>query len=102
MPLVAAFDEEGTTDEHIKCLADMVATFKPRERHDVPDIMRLSGLEPFNYAPNEKDYRKTFINLGERCNVAGSTIFKKAIVDGNYEEGAGDRPQAGGERRPRH
>merc|ERR1719261_617040 len=76
----------GTTDEHIKCLADMVATFKPRERHDVPDIMRLSGLEPFNYAPNEKDYRKTFINLGERCNVAGSTIFKKAIVDGNYEK----------------
>ena len=76
----------GTTDEHIKCLADMVATYKPREKHDVPDIMRLSGLEPFNYAPNEKDYRKTFINLGERCNVAGSTIFKKAIVDGNYEK----------------
>merc|ERR1719223_2553809 len=48
--------------------------------------MRISGLEPFNYAPNENDYRKTFINLGERCNVAGSTIFKKAIVDGNYEK----------------
>ena len=48
--------------------------------------MRLSGLEPFNYEPDEKDYRKTFINLGERCNVAGSTIFKKAIVDGNYEK----------------
>ena len=47
--------------------------------------MRLSGLEPFN-SSNEKDYRKTFINLGERCNVAGSTIFKKAIVDGNYEK----------------
>jgi 5-methyltetrahydrofolate--homocysteine methyltransferase len=76
----------GTTDEHIKCLADMVSTFKPREKHDVPDMMRLSGLEPFNYEPNEKDYRKTFINLGERCNVAGSTIFKKAIVDGNYEK----------------
>ena len=76
----------GTTDEHIKCLADMVATYKPRERHDVPDIMRLSGLQPLNYELNEKDYRKTFINLGERCNVAGSTIFKKAIVDGNYEK----------------
>jgi len=76
----------GTTDEHIKCLADMVSTFKPREKHDVPDMMRLSGLEPFNYEPSEKDYRKTFINLGERCNVAGSTIFKKAIVDGNYEK----------------
>ena len=76
----------GTTDDHIGCLAKMVADFKPRERHDVKDIMRLSGLTPFNYEPDEKDYRKTFINLGERCNVAGSTIFKKAIVDGNYEK----------------
>ena len=24
--------------------------------------------------------------VGERCNVAGSTKFKKAIVDGNYEK----------------
>ena len=76
----------GTTDDHIGCLAKMVADFKPREKHDVKNIMRLSGLEPFNYEPDEKDYRKTFINLGERCNVAGSTIFKKAIVDGNYEK----------------
>ena len=76
----------GTTDDHIGCLAKMVADFKPREMHDVKDIMRLSGLEPSNYEPDEKDYRKTFINLGERCNVAGSTIFKKAIVDGNYEK----------------
>ena len=59
---------------------------KPREKHDVKDIMRLSGLQPFNYDPDTNDYRKTFINLGERCNVAGSTIFKKAIVDGNYEK----------------
>ena len=48
--------------------------------------MRLSGLLPFNYEPNEKDMRKSFVNLGERCNVAGSSIFKKAIVDGNYEK----------------
>ena len=64
----------------------MVAPYKPRKKHDVPNIMRLSGLEPFNYQPDEKNYRKTFINLGERCNVAGSTIFKKAIVDGNYDK----------------
>jgi len=76
----------GTTDEHIGCLAKMVSEFKPRKKHPVKDIMRLSGLEPFNYDPDTNDYRKTFINLGERCNVAGSTIFKKAIVDGNYEK----------------
>jgi len=76
----------GTTDEHIKSLADMVSTYAPRKKHGVKDIMRISGLEPFNYEPNEKDYRKTFINLGERCNVAGSSIFKKAVVDGNFEK----------------
>ena len=76
----------GTTDEHIGCLAEMVSKFKPREKHGVKDIMRLSGLQPFNYDPDVNDYRKTFINLGERCNVAGSSIFKKAIVDGNYEK----------------
>ena len=52
----------------------------------MPNIMRISGLEPFNYQPDEKNYRKTFINLGERCNVAGSIIFKKAIVDGNFDK----------------
>jgi 5-methyltetrahydrofolate--homocysteine methyltransferase len=76
----------GTTDDHIGCLAKMVSEFKPRKKHPVKDIMRLSGLQPFNYDPDTNDYRKTFINLGERCNVAGSTIFKKAIVDGNYEK----------------
>ena len=36
----------GTTDEHIKCLADMVATYKPREKHDVKDIMRPPACSP--------------------------------------------------------
>ena len=76
----------GTTAEHIASLAELGAKYKPRQRHDVPEQMRLSGLLPFNYEPNEKDMRKSFVNLGERCNVAGSSIFKKAIVDGNYEK----------------
>ena len=46
-------------------------------------VLRLAALE---LRTDTNDYRKTFINLGERCNVAGSTIFKKAIVDGNYEK----------------
>jgi 5-methyltetrahydrofolate--homocysteine methyltransferase len=50
-------------------------------------MMRLSGLLPLNYVPaaDPKEQRKAFLNLGERCNVAGSTIFKKAIVEGNWE-----------------
>merc|ERR1719498_1734208 len=48
--------------------------------------MRLSGLEPLNYAPEPEKLRKTFLNIGERCNVAGSSIYKKAIVDNNYDK----------------
>ena len=51
--------------------------------------LRLSGLEPLNYAPNAADMRSTFLMLGERCNVAGSIIYKKAIVDGDYDKALG-------------
>ena len=67
----------GTTAEHIASLAELGAKYKPRQRHDVPEQMRLSGLLPFNYEPNEKDMRKSFVNLGERCNVAGSSILRR-------------------------
>lgn len=48
--------------------------------------MRLSGLEPVNYRPDPANMRATFLNLGERCNVAGSILFKKSIIDGNYDK----------------
>ncbi|CAI7760913.1 unnamed protein product, partial [Closterium sp. NIES-54] len=44
--------------------------------------MRVSGLEPFNYTPETIP----FINIGERCNVAGSSIFKKAVMAGNWDK----------------
>ena len=47
--------------------------------------MRISGLEPLNYAPDAANMRKTFLNIGERCNVAGSILFKKAIVNNDYD-----------------
>ena len=31
----------------------------------------LHGLEPLNYKPDPANMRKTFLNVGERCNVAG-------------------------------
>lgn len=48
--------------------------------------MRLSGLEPMIYTPDPKTPRTTFLNVGERCNVAGSMLYKKAIVDGDYDK----------------
>ena len=66
----------------------MAEKYEPRKQHEVDSKMRLSGLEPLNYNPNGDDMRSTFINIGERCNVAGSSIYKKAIVDGNYDKAA--------------
>merc|ERR1719399_2685194 len=76
----------GTGNDHIKSLTEMCSTYKPRVVPTVEPLMRLSGLEPLNYAPEAGKLRKTFLNIGERCNVAGSSIFKKAIVDNNYDK----------------
>ena len=50
--------------------------------------MRLSGLEPLTYQPKADNMRSTFLSIGERCNVAGSAMYKKAIVDGEYDKAA--------------
>ncbi|KAI3432427.1 hypothetical protein D9Q98_003981 [Chlorella vulgaris] len=76
----------GTSPEHIAAIKEMASAFPPRQLHDVPALMRLSGLEPLNYKPNEANMRETFLNIGERCNVAGSIMYKKAIVDGDYDK----------------
>ena len=76
----------GTSFEHIKAVADMAKEYQPRACHAVKSLMRLSGLEPLNYEPCLSNMRSTFLNVGERCNVAGSSIFKKAIVDGNWDK----------------
>ena len=76
----------GTGPEHIAAIAKMAAAYPPRVPHPVEPLMRLSGLEPLNYSPNAADQRSTFLMLGERCNVAGSIIYKRAIVDGDYDK----------------
>ena len=55
----------------------------------VEPLLRLSGLEPLIYRPNADNQRSTFLSIGERCNVAGSTVYKKAIVDGDYGKAEG-------------
>lgn len=73
----------GTTPDHIRAIAGAVRPCKPR----VPaaDIYQgyllLSGLEPFRVGPYTN-----FVNIGERCNVAGSRKFAKLIMAGNFEE----------------
>ncbi|CAL8382949.1 methionine synthase [Gadus morhua] len=73
----------GTTPEHIRAIAKAVEHCKPRQPpHNVPeDYLLLAGLEPFKIGPYTN-----FVNIGERCNVAGSRKFSKLIMAGNYEE----------------
>ncbi len=71
----------GTTPDHIRELAKMAAKFKPHKRSH-PDIAtRLSGLEPLTVAKTSN-----FVNIGERCNVAGSIKFARLIREEKYEE----------------
>ncbi|XP_053495830.1 methionine synthase isoform X1 [Ictalurus furcatus] len=73
----------GTTPDHIRAIAERVKQCQPRvPPTDVfSSYMLLSGLEPFRIGPYTN-----FVNIGERCNVAGSRKFAKLIMAGNYEE----------------
>lgn len=89
----------GTGPEHIAAIRKMASAYKPRQKHGVEPLLRLSGLEPLNYQPDPSDMRSTFLNVAERCNVAGSSIYKMAIVDGDYDKALGIALQQVGARR---
>lgn len=71
----------GTTPEHIRAFAKIVAGKKPRVVPVLPVECRLSGLEPCNIGPDA-----LFVNVGERNNVTGSALFKRLIKEENYEQ----------------
>ena len=68
----------GSTPKHIAAIASAVSQYAPRVVC-ATDSAWLSGLEPFN--PNG-----VFVNVGERCNVAGSRKFLRLIGEKNYTE----------------
>ena len=76
----------GTGPEHIAAIREMASKYPARSKHSVSELMRLSGLEPLNYEPQAGSQRKAFLMIGERCNVAGSIIYKKAIVNNDYDK----------------
>ncbi|OXB59194.1 hypothetical protein ASZ78_007399 [Callipepla squamata] len=66
----------------VQKIAEAVKSCKPRVPPSLSQgYMLLSGLEPFRIGPYTN-----FVNIGERCNVAGSRKFAKLIMAGNYEE----------------
>ena len=71
----------GTTPQHIKAIADSVHSIIPRSIPERNPLLRLAGMEPFEYRPDTN-----FVNIGERTNVTGSTKFAKLIRENKYEE----------------
>ncbi|MFL5786147.1 MAG: methionine synthase, partial [Bacteriovoracaceae bacterium] len=71
----------GTTNDHIKAIADTAKTALPRKLPAIEHVPKWSGLEPLKIFPGSN-----FINIGERTNLTGSIAFKKLIVEKNYEE----------------
>jgi 5-methyltetrahydrofolate--homocysteine methyltransferase len=71
----------GTTPDHIRCIAEKAAKYRPRVKPDVAPYLRLSGLEAVTLTPETN-----FVNIGERTNITGSPKFSKLILAENYEE----------------
>lgn len=73
----------GTTPNHIRAIKNAVEGCHPRmpPSHLYHNHLLLSGLEPVRIGSHT-----LFVNIGERCNVAGSRNFAKLIIGGKYEE----------------
>ena len=69
----------GTRPDHIQALKNAVEGVAPRAIPEIPVRCRLSGLEPFNIGPDD-----LFANVGERCNVTGSAVFRRLIEADDY------------------
>jgi len=90
-PQIAEFiDEElvnivggccGTTPEFIARYVPLAAGKKPHVPVRQPSRLWLSGLELMR--------QEGFVNVGERCNVAGSRKFLRLIKEKNYDEALG-------------
>ncbi|MBR2630592.1 MAG: methionine synthase [Bacteroidaceae bacterium] len=71
----------GTTEKFIELYPTIVEGKKPHIPVEKPNSMWLSGLELLELTPERR-----FVNVGERCNVAGSRKFLRLINEKNYDE----------------
>ncbi len=100
-PKIAEFIDEGivniiggccgTSPEFIARYYEMSKGKKPHSVVEKPRYMWLSGLELLQvddqvHLPVDAS---RFVNVGERCNVAGSRKFLRLINEKNYEEAIG-------------
>ena len=71
----------GTTDEYIALFPALTEGKTPHKPAEKNSHLLLSGLEPLEVKPE-----MNFMNIGERCNVAGSRKFLRLVNEKNYVE----------------
>lgn len=74
----------GTTEKFIELYGPLAIGRKPHVPAARPTTMWLSGLDLLDVTPEVR-----FVNVGERCNVAGSRKFLRLIKERKYEEALG-------------
>ena len=74
----------GTTDKFIERFAALAEGKPPRIPAGRPVNLWLSGLDALEVTPEVR-----FVNVGERCNVAGSRKFLRLVKEKNYAEALG-------------
>ena len=74
----------GTDETFIRAYGPLVKGKQPHKPVEKPQTMWLSGLELLAVMPEVR-----FVNVGERCNVAGSRKFLRLIKEKSYEEALG-------------
>lgn len=71
----------GTTEAYIAKYQELIKDAKPHVPAPEPKYLWLSGLELLEVTPEIN-----FVNVGERCNVAGSRKFLRLINEKKYDE----------------
>ena len=74
----------GTDETFIAAYGPLVVDKKPHVPVEKSRYMWLSGLELLEVTPEVQ-----FVNVGERCNVAGSRKFLRLIKEKSYDEAIG-------------
>jgi 5-methyltetrahydrofolate--homocysteine methyltransferase len=70
----------GTGPAHVAALVAEAAGLAPRVVPSRPAALRLGGLEALNIGEGS-----LFMNIGERTNVAGSRLFARRVIEGDFD-----------------
>jgi len=71
----------GTSPDHIATYSALIENMETRKPVLASTKLELSGLEEL-----EIEDSSLFVNIGERCNVAGSRMFLRLINEKKYDE----------------